>query len=122
MAKISKIMVKPMNIFYLPEQAMAWAMAMLEIRSLTVVRRLCLLYCCSHSLLTTTRFPTSPTWSVFNRLSHFLQICILLVPKELTNVLNESKFVYFFLAYGYQNYAQFYAGFISMEIIGKKCN
>jgi hypothetical protein len=52
-----------MKIFYLPEQAMAWATAMLEMRSLTVMRRLCLLYCCSHSLLTTTRFPTSPTWS-----------------------------------------------------------
>ncbi len=35
-----RIRVKPMKIFYLPEQAMALATAMLEMRSLTVVRRL----------------------------------------------------------------------------------
>ncbi len=43
---------------------------------------------------------------IFNWLRHVLRICILPV--------------YFFFAYDYQKYAEFYAGFKSVEILGEK--
>ncbi len=57
---------------------------------------------------------------VFSWLSHFLRICILLVPKTLKNVLNDSNFFYIFLTYWYQNYAEFYVGLKSVETLRKR--
>ncbi len=57
----------------------------------------------------------------FNWLSHFLQICILLVLRN-TNICTQlpQNFFSSFLAYEYSKYAEFYADFKSVEIIGKK--
>ncbi len=56
----------------------------------------------------------------FNWLSHFLQICIILVSKNTQKFTRwPQKFVISFLAYEYQNYAEFYAEIQSVEIIGK---
>jgi hypothetical protein len=100
----------------------------------------CLLYCCSHYLLTTIRFPTR--LQRFSQLDEtqrchimFLKVFVKkvfqLVKPYLANLRSTSSkntqkctqwlqiFFYFFLAYGYQNYAEFYAGFKSLGIIKK---
>ncbi len=57
----------------------------------------------------------------FNWLSHFLRICILLV-LTYTHICTQwpQKFFCSFLAYEYPKFAEFYADFKSVEIIGKK--
>jgi hypothetical protein len=55
----------------------------------------------------------------FNWLSHFLRICIILVPNNTRN--DPKNFFYSFCGYEYPKYAEFHADFKSVEIIEKKC-
>ena len=49
----------------------------------------------------------------------FIKIVFQLVKPFLAEM--TPKFCNYFFAYEYQNYAEFYADFISVEIIGKMC-